>query len=837
MNIIKKFTIKNLWLNKKRSIVTIIGIILSTALICATAGLVTSFQKTLINNEIKTEGSHHILLKNVPQTDLNDILKNRYVKDSYKYSLLGYAPLKESKNKEKPYVKVLEFDFNALTNAGITLTKGRMPKNSNEVLVSSHVLENGGVKFNIGDKINLEIGKRITDSGLNNLSDHYETDEEGNPVEKLDIKEKRVYTIVGFIKRPSYRFEGYTDPGYTLVSYLTDLNNKSYTVGLVTDKPKNYDKLYESITGVSSKKINQEVKYDAMVHTSLLEYQGYAFNNGMFATLISVGAIVIAIIIITSVFSIKNSFSISVTERFKEYGMLRSIGATKKQIKRSVLFEGLCLGVIGIPLGILSGIFAVFVLIKLVNIILGPSLNEIPFIFHISWIPTVLSVILAVLTIVLSALVPAIRASKITPIEAIRANNDIKLTKKSVRYPKIIKKIFGIGGVISYKSLKRSKKKYRTTVISLVVSVAIFIALSTFIEYGFKMSSTQYKSLDYNVSVVDRSNDYYDNFKKISNLAGVKKYNISKKVTVNLDSKYLSSFGKEYYIDRVYARIVSLSNKEYARYVKKIGGNLKDYEKKAILVDDLMYYMNDKKYEGNVLNVKENEEISLNNKNIVIAKRTTKRPMGYEFSMYSSGVTLFVTEDTIDKIGKKTYSDGLYIDAKDPDKLCKEIDNLKKTNDSFNGISYNNYDEYVKEMNSMILVISIFLYGFISVITLIGITNIFNTITTNMALRSKEFAMLKSIGMTKKEFHKMIRLESIFYGVKSLVIGSVIGILLSYLIHKSVSNSMVMSFLFPYKAIIISIIFVFIIISFTMRYSINKINKENIIETIRKDNI
>lgn len=835
MSIMKRFTMKNLRLNKKRSIVTIIGIILSTALICATAGLVTSFQKTLIDEEIKTEGSHHVLLKNVPQTDLNDILKNRYVKDSYKYSLLGYAYLKESKNEAKPYVKVLEFDFNALTNAGITLTKGRMPKNSNEVLVSSHVLENGGVKYNIGDKISLEIGERITDSGLNNLSDHYETDEEGNSVEKLDIKEKRVYTVVGFIERPSYRIEGYSDPGYTLISYLTDLNNKSYTVGLVTDKLKNYDKLYESITGVSSKKFNPEVKYDASVHTSLLEYQGYAFSNGMLATLISVGTIVIVIIIITSVFSIKNSFSISVTERFKEYGMLRSVGATKKQIKRSVLFEGLCLGAIGIPLGILSGIFAVFVLIKLVNIILAPSLNGILFVFHISWIPTVLSIVLAVLTIVLSALVPAKRASKITPIEAIRSNNDIKLTKKKIRCPKIIKKIFGVGGVISYKSLKRSKKKYRTTVISLVVSVAIFIALSTFIDYGFKMSSTQYKSLDYNVSVSDRSNNYYDNFKKIANLSGIKKYNISKMVTIDLDSKYLSSFGKEYY-DNVFTEVVSLSNKEYARYVKKIGGNLKDYEGKAILADNLMYYSNDKKYEGNVLNVKENDEISLNDKSIVIAKRTTKRPMGYELSMYD-GVTMFVTEDTIDKIGEKVYSGGLYIDAKDSEKLCKEIDDLKKTNDSFNGIIYNNYDEYVKQMDSMILVISIFLYGFITVITLIGITNIFNTITTNMALRSKEFAMLRSVGMTKKEFNKMIRLESIFYGVKSLVIGSVIGILLSYLIHKSVANSMVMSFLFPYKAIIISIIFVFVIIGFTMRYSINKINKENIIETIRKDNI
>ena len=137
----------------------------------------------------------------------------------------------------------------------------------------------------------------------------------------------------------------------------------------------------------------------------------------------------------------------------------------------------------------------------------------------------------------------------------------------------------------------------------------------------------------------------------------------------------------------------------------------------------------------------------------------------------------------------------------------------------------------------MVLVISIFLYGFIAVITLIGITNIFNTITTTMKLRSKEFAMLKSVGMTKKEFNRMIRLESIFYGMKALIIGIPIGIALSYLIYMAFLNSIEVPYAMPIRAIIISIIFVLVLISIIMKFSINKINKQNIIETIRNDNI
>lgn len=168
-------------------------------------------------------------------------------------------------------------------------------------------------------------------------------------------------------------------------------------------------------------------------------------------------------------------------------------------------------------------------------------------------------------------------------------------------------------------------------------------------------------------------------------------------------------------------------------------------------------------------------------------------------------------------------------------KLIESIENMNK--EMYNNTYISNYDEYMKQNNALILVMSIFLYGFIAVISLIGITNIFNTITTNMALRSKEFAILKSIGMTDREFNRMINFESFLYGVKSLLYGIPVGILLSYLIYKNIVTMFETSYMLPTKAILICSAFVFITIFITMGYSKKKINSQNIINTIRNENI
>ena len=208
---------------------------------------------------------------------------------------------------------------------------------------------------------------------------------------------------------------------------------------------------------------------------------------------------------------------------------------------------------------------------------------------------------------------------------------------------------------------------------------------------------------------------------------------------------------------------------------------------------------------------------------------TLKYLLPSEYSVY-----LIVSEDTLKNNYDMSYIGySFFIDAKNADELEETIKEL----DGGQEFSVYNVEKMANMYNAFTLVISIFAYGFIIVISLIGVTNIFNTITTNMRLRSKEFAMLKSIGMTKREFNRMIRLESLFYGIKSLIIGIPLGLLAGLGIFKAFSMNLATDFVVPYTAILISIVFVFAVVWLIMRFSISKVQKQNIIETIRNDNI
>lgn len=856
MNILKKLTLKSLKLNKKRTIVTIIGIILSTALICAVAGMITSVQKTLINYAKSHSGNYHVCFKNIPNDELKYIKENKNVQNYFLSKNVGYGKLEKVENEYKPYIFVMEYDKKGLEQGGVTLLEGRMPENSNEIVIPEHLIKSGRINYTIGEKITLNLGKRQTKDGLELtqedalLTDESEETEsssksksETEDLEEIVDAKEHTYTIVGIIERSNYKgIEGFSAPGYTAISYMDNENDiNTANISVLYSNLKDFQKKTEDIKSVIEKNIGSSVTVS--YNSSLIDYEGGVSDTTM-ASLYSVGAVVIVIIILSSVFVIRNSFSISVSEKTKQYGMLSSIGATKKQIKKSVLYEGFYIGIIGIPLGILCGMLAVVILLQVVNVLLGDSLNE-KCVFSIPILAIIASIVISAITIYLSCILPARRASKISPIEAIRGNDDIKIKAKKVKTSKITKKLFGIGGVIASKNLKRNKKKYRTTVISLVVSISIFISLSSFLDYGGKIVNVYYKDLGYDISVYDGT---VENYNEITKLDNVEEYSYSYMTEGSVDiNKYGSEFGKKRIAkdgeETNSITIILINNDYFKKFIEHLGIQSTNYKDIAILEDDAYEYIDEKTVFENYYSLKTGDsiEITLTNgekRTVKISKKTDERPMGYK-NVYSNGGYLFVSEDFIqDKSDKKSFHvGGLLIKSQNPDELENEINNLKKTNNLYSKLYINNISKYVEENQKIILLISIFLYGFIAVITLIGVTNIFNTITTNMILRSKEFANLKSVGMTTKEFNRMIRLESILYGLKSLLIGIPLGLIGSYCIYNGIAKGLDFGYILPLKSIIIAIIFVFIIVGLTMKYSLNKINKQNIIETIREDNI
>ena len=856
MTLLNKLTIKNLKLNKKRTIVTIIGIMLSVALITAVASMYASGIKSLIKYETLIKGDFHTAFYNVPTSDIDKFVNNRNIEKLNITEGLGYAKI-DSKNEDKPYAYLKGFTKDSLNNLSVRLVKGRLPENTNEIVIPTHLKTNGRLDLKLNDSITLEVGKRIDSKGSElSQSDKYQNTDG----EYLVETQTKTYKIVGIIERPATNIEYYTAPGYTFITYIDSKNlsgNVDIYAKFTKDGVKNWDKTIANILGVSQvlfrKVYNQEIESEKLteqlkktyrfdVNKYLIDLETNPISSTSIGDLGKVLAIVIVIIVFTSIFCIKNSFDISITEKIRQYGMLRSIGATKKQIKRNVFYEATILGLIGIPLGIILGCLATYILIIISNYYLTDVVQtgfKLELVF--STYAILVAIILGIITIYFSALKSATRASKVSEIDSIRNSANLKISSKKIKSPKYIKKLFGIGGVISFKNLKRNKKKYRTTIISITVSTFVFIALYSFMELAFQNVNNELKVSDFNISLSTNAiNDYsYNKFLKTVNLSGVEDYAILRNSELSFtgshsSKEYLEYFGTENESDAEgHITIFAIGKKQYDKYIKSLGLNYDDIKDKAILFDKqyiTSYDKNNNKITKNirVYDFSKGDVItSTKQLNLEIGAISSIEP---DFLKWLSNSYLIISDEMFDKIAKTNNLD-IYYKASNADKLQDELGSY------LNGESYNidNKEENVRIMNNLFTLIAIFLYGFIIVISLIGITNIFNTITTNMELRKQEFAMLKSIGMTSKEFKRMIRLESLFMGIKSLLFGILIGIILSYLIYLSSDSDI--PYKLPIVAIIISILVVFILISLIMKYSLNKINKQNTIETIRNENI
>lgn len=886
MQILNRLTIRNLKLNKRRTIVTIIGIILATALLTAVATMAVSLKESVTLRSKKVDGDFHLLLYDMTDKEKESVINNRQVESYYETHEVGYGVLDGCVNDSKPYVYIEALDSDTFEKAEINVTSGRLPEDDNEIVISSHIKTNGGVKYNLGDKITFDIGDRTYNGKKLYQNDTYREDEQ------LEAKQTKTYKVVGICDRLPYGEEPRTAPGYSVITLAnkadTSLNKSDIYLRFNKKALKDRYDLTADILGVdktlfnklnSGKLEDKEIQtlksqldktHSYYINNSLIKYE--AFYDSSVAFVYNMAAVVMVIIIITSAVCISNSFAISINQKTKQYGMLASIGATPRQIRKNVFFEAAFMGVIGIVAGIGGGLSASYILVVLSNKMLIDTF-EMSIVYAPSLLGVLLSIVLAIVTIVLSALVPAIRASRMSPIMAINHSEDIKIKSKSLKTPKLIGKVWGEGGVLAYKNMKRNKRKYRVITISIALSVSTFIALYGFMslltesvnryandKIDLRVYMSSYKSMS-----VDEANKKVSNIvNRINNETNITDFTFARGFYASLkdEPKYSSDYKEVNKYEAglaenngYYISIISLGNEEYGKYIKKLGISKETAQSGGILVDNTYQYINngnDIKYfniydgykAGDVLTYRidtSNSSKSLDNSkssddttlyDIRIVALSNERPFGYD-NAYTSYGYLIVSDDYMNRIDtKNTDSTLLNINCDDPDKAQDILVNEFNIGQNyiFNAAQERRNDE------KLILTMKIFLYGFIAIVSLIGITNIFNTVTTGMELRGKEFAMLQSIGMTKKEFDKMIRLESVFYGSKALIIGVVSGTILSYVIYISAGESQ-LKYTLPLLAIVMSVIVVIILLLGIMKYSIAQIRKQNIIETIRNENI
>ena len=848
MSILNRLTIKNLRLNKKRTIVTIIGIILSTALMVGIGLLFSSFQDLMIRDTIGYSGKYEAKYNDVDLIKLNDIKNKNF---TYFYEKpIGFSKT-QSSNEYKPYMYITSVNREYFDE--LKLIEGNIPKNENEIVISNHVITNGGLDYKVGDIVTFTYGSRNIDGNIT-LANSELVDGEF-----LTNEGTHTYKIVGIVDRSN--FENYSASGYT--AFTVDVNSDNGNVNLYVMFNKNKNIIKQSEELAKELNYNGDINYNS----TLLALYGESTYGNVMSSMGGMMIIMLSLVSIGCIIVIYNSFAISVMERKREFGLLSSIGATKKQIKKSVFYEALVVGVIGIVFGILGAYIGIGTVILIINNLISDMLEyKLHLVTNLLFI--IIPVIFMIVVIFISSLIPSRRASKISPIEAIRQNDDIKINKKKIRTSRLVLKLFGIEGEIALKNIKRNKKKYRVTIVSLFISIVLFISFSSYMNYTLNTASSVMGEVpyDYQISYFgdDNNKEALDKINEIVKSSDVKEYvsysvgNLSIIGDYTYSDEYLDFYKSAYGDDGIKA----LNNLKYQSiYILVLDDNSYNKYKKLIGLDkDSVILLNRFKGVSYGNNKRVNYDIPvINNGNINIKIcNFDDNDEDVDTTKYCNKNidNIFVTNKSFDLIEEFSYMDDfkLIVNKKLYDSILdggtdftqfniisdntNNIDKLTKELDKYSNVNYINIKESMKQTNNLILVVKILMYGFISLVTLIGVTSVFNTISTSMALRKREFAILRSIGLTRGGFNKMLFFESLFFGMKSLIFALPVSIGVTILIHYSLSDMMSIStIIIPWKAIIISIVSVFIIVLLTMMYSSSKIKKHNIIEQIREENI
>lgn len=352
-------------------------------------------------------------------------------------------------NPDKSYAFITAFDDSCYHTLPVHLISGRLPQNDQELVVPMHLQTNGGIEYSIGDTITLQVGTRVSDGRTLSQKDAYQ---EGT--EALTETTQKTYQIVGICQRPS--FESRTAPGYT---FITAMDQSAAVVSktlFVTLKTPQKTRAYLKQIGISQ---------GYLLNDEVLRFYGLSDDQTFNMMLYSVAAVLIALIMIGSVFLIYNSFHMSLNERMQQYGILMSVGATERQLLHSVLFEGFCVGCMGIPIGIGIGIPAVKLVLMLTEQNFSNILyTDVPLKLHISGVALAISVLISFLTIILSAWLPARKAVRTPIMECIRQNNEVQVSKKSVKISRVMEHQLNLEGSLALKNFKRNRRRYRSVV-------------------------------------------------------------------------------------------------------------------------------------------------------------------------------------------------------------------------------------------------------------------------------------------------------------------------------------------------------------------------------------
>lgn len=928
MSILHKVTWKAMWMNRTRTVVTIIGIILSTAMFTAVTTMTISMWHFLVRNAIYGSGDYFVQYSYANDSEVDSIRQEEAITQIADYQALGFLKTRDDGNGPMSTFILAAGDEIFFDTMPVHLTAGRHPRSSCEIVLPElilGVLKDAGMNTAIGDTITMEL---IT---------QYDQYPDDVAIETAKEPFTKAYTIVGYIQESHFG-----DNSLGLYSMLTFADGSQgdalWHRVFAKSAPRDALKLYSMRYGFGN-----------ILNSTLLGFHGITLYDNYNLLLLTLEAVLIAIIIVGSVSLIYNAFSISVSERTRQFGLLASVGATRKQLRSAVLSEAMILSGISIPFGLIAGFCGIALTLHL----LGSRIDSIftggdaTVSLRAVLSPAALlsAAALALVTVLISAAIPARRATKVSPMDAIRQCGDYRIPARGVRVGRLTARLFDLPGMLAKKYYKVSRKKYRTTVISLSVSVLLlisaasvtdhirstadrvvdlenfdilciadkdsleqlriqpFVSRSAYVADGYYHSSTPDEMLSEEfLGCWDKLSAYYEIWDK----------NMSQIHVHYLEDAVLRDYLEEHniptapYFD-VYNPTALVCSKELTVYDWGSGDegtqrHTYAYEPFRPNAGSILLLPNGipaglpihsesgteglGSYSYSVNNhgepiltiipyaIADNGVVTEDPSNAVSyliryettdAAETTANYFLYDRATGETAPEPALVEaeatprvrlgDTVRElpygvssmaIDSYAYTCLVMPLSMAPEKssehadLCIDVSDyygaLTWLNNELDEQAYRNYRRSQEHYRTLLLIINVFSYGFITLISLICVANVFNTITTNVALRRRDFGMLRSTGFRERDLGKMMRYECLIYGIQSLLWGLPLGLGVYYLIYRVDSGTYNATFAPPWTAFLTAAVCVFTVVFVTMFYAVRKLKCDNPIEAIRMEN-
>ena len=853
MSVINRLVDRDIRLNKRKSLAVILTVSLATALITMVISFLTTIQESGLRDHIRYSGNYHLRIMGVKE-DLKERLKvNRDIDDFVEMTLVGYSRLDELEDEPgRSYLSIRSFDPADQEKLDFKILQGRFPENDREVLVPESFDSRCQHSYAIGDVLPCSVGP---------MEDHLRDGELYDDRDFIVDTEDRDYTIVGVYQAPINLVE-LVDEGYTSgISLITRANSGIWdNLYLQYKNPADYREVTAQIFGWDTfpddsfapdysvwvlpppDGIRSDQFKHAELNIGLIQWQSDPIPTREIKIFI---LSLLSIVCLAGLLMIRYSFSIYMLDKRRILAGLKGLGATEKQLRRFVIREGMGLALIGIMLGLAYGLLILYLLCQGMNaVITSQTIGTDPgLVYSVKWLALLVIVGLSSLIAYLSIVHLAGRMKRTPPIRLLRDLDQSEKRKETMKIPSWVIKRFKAPGLVAYINKQRSGKRGRILIFSISLSLFLFISISSLmglIYDGFVLKNEL--SVDLQVTLEGGVEEKL--LQEIGELPGIDSLSwiqrdlpgydfIGRESVLTEEGRQLMNFSQPYpdgSLKNPEIELVYVDELTFRKVCDQLGLDEDQIQGEAIFIDRLTEGVDGAEesvflfHEGDRIEIdREGERISFS-----LGAITDREPDILHYNPITEAPVFLLSADRLNLSWKPNI---LLINSRESDRVEEEISRMNP----FFGII--NYKENKQRNQQIIKTFGMVLYSLLALISLIGLANIYNAVESSMKARQQEFAIYRSIGMSPGQLKRSIFLETLYNAIISLILGLVLGSLLSIILVHLMGNTSTAPLSLPVFPILISVAVVFLLILLIQQYSIRQISKKNIIDTIRMENI